>query len=1252
MGTGLKSCFSEVEVIVNQRTILGSQMGKWITLAVVVAVLVALLTAGVVRAQQADSITIEYAENGTDPVATLTATDPEMDEVTWSLQSGTDDGHFDISEDGVLTFAVGTDDTPPDFENPQGGTGNTNTYEVVVVAMDTATPTPNIDMFTVTVEVTNVDEDGEVSWTVDHDADDTEDTPKLVQFQVGARLVASVEDGDISGDDKTVEAARTDVAANPTWRWYRSPSRTSMGTMIEGESSATYNVLPADVGMYLRAVAYYVITGNVDQESASLTSDYPVLAVRDGDNELKFAPVDISREVAEGKKGARVGAPIRAVGNHGAVNYTLTTADDADKFVIDQKTGQITTNVDLDYDTADADNCRDADFCEVTVMATDASGSATAVSAGTNIFMHATVTIKVTDVNEKPDFSTGYETVSVAEGTTVVDANADTDNDPVTPTGTSDAVYMAADPEGRNLSYQLIGPDGSKFQLSASQVLSFKEKPDYEMPADANRDNVYEVTVRASDSGLSADRMVMVTVTDTPEGPTILGADSVSYAENGTSPVATFTATDPEGATSFTWSVLADDATFATIEGVAEADAADADHFDISEDGVLTFDIGGDGAPDNSMSPDFEAPRNVAPGDANPNTYKVVVAAADAAAGGQTGYHKVTVMVTNVDEAGEVTWAVDANGDNTPDTVMVRQFQVGAILTATVSDGDISGTIKTVDADRTDVAADPTWRWYRGGTLISGTDAEDNTYTVTTADVDSRLRVVATYRVGDSVNLDSASLTSDYPVLATRSGDNELEFDPAAVSREVAEGEEGAEVGAPVTATGNHGAITYTLSGTDSEQFEIDEKTGQITTSEDLNYEADTSNTTNQCNTANSCEVTVTATDSTGESTSTATTNLNATVAIKLTDANEGPEFMTGDDSNPMAKTAIGVPENTTVLSTATDIDVDDVTYLAPDPEGLNVNYTLMGPDSAKFSIGVGGVLSFSAGADYEDPTDANRDNIYEVTIRASDGTLHIDRMVQVRVTDLNEAPVIMADSLEVSGPESAYYAENSMDAVATYTASGSEAASARWTLEGDDAGDLRIDGSGASVMLRFIGSPDFENPADMDGDNTYEVTLRATEGTNTDTFDVEVMVTNEDDAGRVTVSPTTAVVGTELTAELADQDGGVTGAAWQWARGDAMGGPFTDIAGAMSAEYTTVDDDGGKYVRASVSYDDAEGSDKSASSEAVMVNMGLGGVVGMYDADNDGMISRPEVLAAVGDFFDMEITRADVLEIIGAYFQ
>ena len=46
---------------------------------------------------------IEYAENGTAPVATFTAVDPEGESIIWSLAAGADMDDFDI-ENGVLTF--------------------------------------------------------------------------------------------------------------------------------------------------------------------------------------------------------------------------------------------------------------------------------------------------------------------------------------------------------------------------------------------------------------------------------------------------------------------------------------------------------------------------------------------------------------------------------------------------------------------------------------------------------------------------------------------------------------------------------------------------------------------------------------------------------------------------------------------------------------------------------------------------------------------------------------------------------------------------------------------------------------------------------------------------------------------------------------------------------------------------------------------------------------------------------------------
>ena len=140
------------------------------------------------------------------------------------------------------------------------------------------------------------------------------------------------------------------------------------------------------------------------------------------------------------------------------MNYTLAGTDAA-KFKIDRKTGQITTMEDLNYEASagDADNCTAENACVVTVGATDASGDAATA---------ATVNIEITDVNEKPMFSSTGSLMAITreENMTALAADADVVN----------VTYTATDPEGRSLTYHLMGPDASKFQLNASQVLSLQ----------------------------------------------------------------------------------------------------------------------------------------------------------------------------------------------------------------------------------------------------------------------------------------------------------------------------------------------------------------------------------------------------------------------------------------------------------------------------------------------------------------------------------------------------------------------------------------------------------------------------------------------------------------------------------------------------------------------------------------------------------------------------------------------------------
>ena len=71
-----------------------------------------LLSGGLLQAQDGDAIM--YPENGTGPVATFTAVDPEGESIVWSLADGDDMEDFSI-ENGVLRFM-----SSPDFEAPTG----------------------------------------------------------------------------------------------------------------------------------------------------------------------------------------------------------------------------------------------------------------------------------------------------------------------------------------------------------------------------------------------------------------------------------------------------------------------------------------------------------------------------------------------------------------------------------------------------------------------------------------------------------------------------------------------------------------------------------------------------------------------------------------------------------------------------------------------------------------------------------------------------------------------------------------------------------------------------------------------------------------------------------------------------------------------------------------------------------------------------------------------------------------------------
>ena len=72
----------------------------------------------------------------------------------------------------------------------------------------------------------------------------------------------------------------------------------------------------------------------------------------------------------------------------------------------------------------------------------------------------------------------------------------------------------------------------------------------------------------------------------------------------------------------------------------------------------------------------------------------------------------------------------------------------------------------------------------------------------------------------------------------------------------------------------------------------------------------------------------------------------------------------------------------------------------ARDPENRTVTQRISGgPDASKFSLTESGNLSFTPDyiPDYENPSDANTDNVYQLVITASDGTLDASLSLSVR---------------------------------------------------------------------------------------------------------------------------------------------------------------------------------------------------------------------------------------------------------------
>ena len=912
------------------------------------------------------TVTFTYRENGTATIYTFKATDPERSAIAWSV-TGTDDDDFTISETGVLTFT-----NPPNYESPTDSDRD-NVYEVTVVAKDDASNSGTLD---VVVTVTDQNEGPEISG---------QQGLSFTENQQTERVLATY----TATDPEDTSAVIT--------RWSLTGTDAGDFTIDESGQLSFRNVpdheRPADSG---RDNVYNLSV------RASDGRNYGYLAVTVTVEDVNEAPTITTTSKTAftyRENGTATIYTFKATDpERSAIAWSVTGTDD-DDFTISE-TGVLTFTNPPNYESP-TDSDRDNVY-EVTVVARDdASNSGT-----------LDVVVTVTDQNEGPEIS-GQQGLSFTE-------NQQTER--------VLATYTATDPEDTSAvitRWSLTGTDAGDFTIDESGQLSFRNVPDHERPADSGRDNVYNLSVRASDGRNYGYLAVTVTVEDVNEAPAVTGTVTFTYRENGTATLHTFKATDPERS-AIAWSVT----------------GTDDDDFTISETGVLTF----------TNPPNYESPTD----SDRDNVYEVTVVAKDDAS--NSGTLDVVVTVTDQNEGPEISGQQGLSFTENQQTERV-------LATYTATDPEDTSAVIT--------------RW-----SLTGTDAGD--FTIDESGQLSFRNVPDHERPADSgrdnvYNLSvRASDGRNYGYLAvtvTVEDVNEAPTITTTSKTAFTYRENGTATIYTFKATDpERSAIAWSVTGTDDDDFTISE-TGVLTFTNPPNYESPTDSDRD-----NVYEVTVVAKDD-------ASNSGTLDVVVTVTDQNEGPEI-----SGQQGLSFTENQQTERVLAT----------YTATDPEDTSAvitRWSLTGTDAGDFTIDESGQLSFRNVPDHERPADSGRDNVYNLSVRASDGRNYGYLAVTVTVEDVNEAPA-------VTGTVTFTYRENGTATLHTFRATDPERSGHR--LVGVGQPTTTTSPSARRGVLSFASPPDYESPADSDRDNVYEVTVVARDdASNSGTLDVVVTVTD-----------------------------------------------------------------------------------------------------------------------------------------------
>ena len=1038
---------------------------------------------------------VNAAENQT-AVTTVTATDQDpATTLTYSIVGGADQAKFAInSSTGVLTFI-----SAQNFENPTD-VGANNVYDVQVQVSD-GTLT---DVQSIAVTITNVNEaptissnGGGATAAVSASENQTAVTTVIgADVDAGTTFTYSISGGadaakfainattgvltfvsapnfeiptDVGADNvynvqvRTSDGALTavqDIAVTVT-NVNEAPTITSNGGGATASVNAAENqtavttVVGADVDA--GSTLTYSIVGGADQAKFAINASTGVLTFVSAQNFESPTDVglnnvyDVQVRVSDG-----------TLSTTQSIAVTITNVNEAP--TITSNGGGATSSVTINENSTAVTTVTSADVDAGTTFTYSISGGADSAkftinaSTGVLTFLSAPNFESPTDVGGNNVYDvqvrTSDGTLTAVQDIAVTVANIN-DAPTITSNGgaatasvnaaenqTAVTTVVGADQDaGATLTYSIIGgADAAKFAINSSTgVLTFVSAQNFESPTDVGANNVYDVTVQVSDGTLTTTQAIAVTMTNVNEAPTI--------TSNGGGATAALSIS--ENGTAVT-TVTSSDVDAGTTFTYSIAGGADAAKFSInSSTGVLTF----------ISAPNFESPTDVG----GNNVYDVQVRTSD---GALTAVQDIAITVTNVNEAPTIT----SNGGGATASVNAAENQT-AVTTVVGSDPDAGATLTysiVGGADQAKFAINSSTGVL---TFVSAQNFESPT------DVGANNVYDVQVRVSDG------TLTTTQSIAVTMTNVNEaptISSNGGGASASISMTE---NLTAVTTVTGNDvdagTTLTYSISGgADQSKFTINASTGALTFISAPNFESPTDVGAN-----NVYDVQV----QTSDGSLTAVQN----IAVTITNINDAPTITSNGGG---ATASINAAENQTSVTTVVGADQD---------AGATLTYSISGgADAAKFSINSStGVLTFISAPNFEAPTDSGLDNIYNVQVRTSDGTLTAVQDLAVTVTNVNEAPTITSSS-------SFSIVENST-AVATVTATDPDAgATKNWSISGTDAALFSIDA--LTGALAFITAPDYEHPADAGADNTYNLLLSVTDGTNSVNQNVAITVTNQ----------------------------------------------------------------------------------------------------------------------------------------------